>query len=214
MTVELCCGRGEAMRLLNTRSPEGIGVDISEQMLNASVSEGVCDGWTLVQGDATKLPVASGSADTVVTLGGIHHVSDSQALFSEVARVLKPGGVFVWREPVSDFFLWRMIRAIIYRLSPALDHDTERPLRYDETAPVLDQVGLKLEHWQTYGYVGFCLFMNSDVLVFNRAFRFIPGIRAITRAFVALDHWIAKLPGMRMQGLQVVGVAYKPEAFG
>jgi hypothetical protein len=40
-----------------------------------------------------------------------------------------------------------------------------------------------LTSWKTYGFLGFCLLMNSDVLIFNRLFRFIPGIRAITRAF-------------------------------
>jgi hypothetical protein len=56
-------------------------------------------------------------------------------LFREVARILKPGGRFYFREPVSDFWPWHMLRRVIYRISPSLDHLTERPLRYDETAP-------------------------------------------------------------------------------
>ena len=36
VTAELCCGRGEALRLLSDRIREGIGVDISEEMLNAA----------------------------------------------------------------------------------------------------------------------------------------------------------------------------------
>jgi hypothetical protein len=52
--------------------------------------------------------------------------------------------------------------------------------------------------------------MNSDVLVFNRAFRLIPGIRLITRAAARLDELILRLPGFHSAGLQVVGVAEKP----
>ena len=211
VTVELCCGRGEALHLLADRIPEGIGVDISEEMLNAAIREGVREVWTLVQGDATKAPLANESVDSVVMLGGIHHVNDRDGLFREIARILKPGGRFYWREPVSDFFLWRGLRALIYRLSPALDHETERPLRYAETKPPLDAAGLTLEHWRTYGYAGFCLFMNSDVLVFNRAFRYLPGIRALTRFSIWIDDLVARAPGMSRRGLQVVGVASKKD---
>ena len=52
--------------------------------------------------------------------------------------------------------------------------------------------------------------MNSDVLVFNRLFRFIPGIRFITRLAVNLDDLMVRLPGLSRAGLQVIGVAEKP----
>ena len=209
VTVELCCGRGEALRLLASRIAEGVGVDVSEKMLNAAMQEGLPSTCTMVQGDATRAPLADASVDSVVMLGGVHHVNDRCGLFREVARILKPGGRFYWREPVSDFWLWRALRAAIYRLSPALDHATERPLRYVETKPPLDAAGLELVHWRTFGYLGFCLFMNSDVLIFNRLFRYLPGIRSVTAAFVRLDDLLARAPAMRMTGLQVVGVAEK-----
>jgi SAM-dependent methyltransferase len=156
------------------------------------------------------LPLAAHSLDSVAMLGGIHHVNDRAALFAEIFRVLKPGGRFIFREPVSDFILWRAIRAVIYRLSPVLDHETERPLLHVETVPVLDRAGFRTLEWKTYGFLGFCLLMNSDVLVFNRLFRFIPGIRAITRGAAALDDMVTRLPGLRRSGLIVVGVAEKP----
>lgn len=142
-------------------------------------------------------------------LGGIHHVPDREQLFKEIARILKPGGRFVYREPVSDFPLWRGLRAIIYRLSPMLNHETERPLLYEETVPLLEQVGLRSLRYDTFGFLGFCVFMNSDVLFFNRLFRFVPGIRTITRASARLDDMLLKLPGLKRAGLQVVGVAEK-----
>jgi hypothetical protein len=52
--------------------------------------------------------------------------------------------------------------------------------------------------------------MNGDVLAFNRLFRFVPGIRAVTRAATRLDEWSLKLPGLKGAGLQVIGVAEKP----
>lgn len=210
---EICCGAGEAFSLLGNRMDHGVGVDISVSMLNAAKAANPDPKFGFVQGDATMLPLADASLDNVFMLGGIHHVVDRVALFSEIERVLKPGGKFYFREPVSDFWLWRMLRAIIYRLSPALDHETERPLLYSETEPCLTQVGLKLTHWRTAGFFGFCLFMNSDVLVFNRLLRFLPGIRAITRLGIWIDELTLRLPGLSRAGVQVIGVAQKPEAF-
>ena len=210
IAAEICCGTGEAFLLFRDRIQAGIGVDVSTRMLAAAQRKFMGTPLRFVQGDATMMPLESGVFDTVFMLGGIHHVNDRRKLFGEVHRILKPGGRFIWREPLSDFWLWRLLRAIIYRISPMLDHQTERPLLYRETVPVLESAGMALESWHTIGFLGFCLFMNSDVLYFNRFFRFVPGIRAITLFFVALDDAICRVPGMRRSGLIVVGAARKP----
>lgn len=209
VAAEICCGRAEAFRLLQQRIDRGLGVDISISMLEAAQRDCAGEQFAFVQGDATTLPLASNAFDNVFMFGGIHHVNDRQALFSEVARILKPGGRFYFREPVSDFILWRALRAVVYRLSPALDHKTERPLLWQETVPVLEKAGLSCERWTTHGFLGFCIFMNSDVLVFNRLFRFLPKIRALTRLSARLDAAVLSLPFFRYAGLQVVGVARK-----
>jgi len=211
VVIEVCCGMGEAFKLLSTRYDRGIGIDISQAMLSRAQVATADAPVTFVQGDATRLPIVDGCADMVVTLGGIHHINDRAALFKEVARVLKPGGRFVYREPLNDFALWRWLRAAIYRISPMLDAQTERPLRRTETAKALAQAGLVSTRWTTHGLLGFCLFMNSDVLVFNRLFRFVPRISAIARAAAKFDDWALRLPGLRSAGLQVIGVAEKPK---
>ncbi|MEM7411529.1 MAG: methyltransferase domain-containing protein [Myxococcota bacterium] len=208
-TAELCCGHGEAFALVGDRVDEGLGVDISVSMLEAAAvrAPGRLH-W--LQGDATRLPLPDASLDHVLMFGGIHHVSDRAGLFAEIARVLKPGGRFLWREPVSDFWLWRALRAVVYRLSPALDHETERPLLKQETLPPLRDAGLEPETWRTCGFFAFTVLMNSDVLVVNRWLRFLPGIRAITRALARFDDACLRLPGLADAGLQVVGAARKP----
>lgn len=210
VVAEICCGAGEAFSLYRQKIGLGIGVDISINMLKNAQGKFKDEPLVFVQGDATRLPLADASFDTVFILGGIHHVNDRNALFAEVARILKPGGRFIWREPVSDFWLWRGLRAVIYRLSPMLDHSTERPLLLRETITPLQTAGLELKTWKTIGFLGFCLFMNSDVLYFNRLFRFVPFIRSITKAFAQLDDVTTRVPGLRGAGLIVVGSATKP----
>jgi SAM-dependent methyltransferase len=208
--AEICCGHGEAFGLLGSRVGRGVGVDVSLAMLDEATRRHQGGRISFVQGDAVALPLADNSFDAVFMLGGVHHVNDRHRLFTEIQRILKPGGRFYFREPLSDFFLWRWIRAVVYRLSPILDHARERPLLHRETVPVLDEAGLVTREWRTHGFFGFCLFMNSDVLVFNRLFRFLPGIRALTRFSTWIDAAILRLPGLQGAGLQVVGVVEKP----
>ena len=210
VVAELCCGRGEAARLLAGRIEYCVGVDVASSLLEIARRELPFGQFDFVQGDATMLPLRDACFDTVVMLGGIHHVPDRARLFSEVFRILRPGGRFYYREPSDDFVLWRGIRKIVYRASPMLDHNAERPLRYEDTVPVLAAVGLETTSWRTYGFLGFCLFMNSDVLVFNRMFRYLPGIRMLTRIACLIDDLTTRLPGLRGAGLQVVGTARRP----
>ena len=213
---ELCCGRGEAFHLLRTLAAGvpagGIGLDISQAMLKAASGEFPREEFLFIQADATMLPLADEIFDTVFMLGGIHHVNDRDRLFAEIYRVLKPGGRFYFREPVNDFFLWRWLRSEVYRLSPTLDAETERPLRHHQTTAQLTRAGLEVIHWRTCGFLAYCIVMNSDVLLVNRLLMLLPGIRRITRAAARIDDWAVGLPFLRNAGLQVVGVARKPPA--
>jgi SAM-dependent methyltransferase len=209
--AEICCGAGEAFHLLSNAAGLGVGVDVSPSMLEAARRNIPDDTRLFAQGDATRLPLRDSQFDMVVMLGGIHHVNDRHQLFSEVRRILKPGGTFVWREPLDDFFLWRALRAAIYRGSPTLQADTERPLRFADTNAQLVGAGLSLDVWRTIGFFGYCFLMNSDVLAVNRVWQYVPGATALTRAATKIDEWTLKLPGLSGAGLAVVGRARRAD---
>ena len=61
--AELCCGHGEAFKLINGRATRGIGVDISVTMLEEAVRRYGSQHVMFVQGDVTKAPLAANSFD-------------------------------------------------------------------------------------------------------------------------------------------------------
>ncbi len=68
----------------------------------------------IVQGDATELPFADGTFSGVVCFTMLHHVPSVESqdrVLSEVARVLRPGGVFAGTDSLGEGWLFRAIHA-------------------------------------------------------------------------------------------------------
>lgn len=57
-----------------------------------------------------EIPLDSASADLVVCFSALHHVPNAGRVFSEMARVLRPGGLILVREPVCTLGDWRKQR--------------------------------------------------------------------------------------------------------
>ena len=97
--LDLACGTGTLTRDLAKKvGPEGyvLGVDFSREMLRAARPAPNVE-YRL--GDATDLEdVPSGAFDAATIAYGARNIPDLDALFSEMARTLKPGGVAVCLE--------------------------------------------------------------------------------------------------------------------
>jgi SAM-dependent methyltransferase len=73
-----------------------IGVDMTEEMLtraSRTVAQLGLDQVELRAGLAEALPVPDGWADVVISNGVINLCADKAAVFAEIRRVLRPGGV-------------------------------------------------------------------------------------------------------------------------
>jgi ubiquinone/menaquinone biosynthesis C-methylase UbiE len=97
--LEVGCGTG--FFLLNLAQAgvigEAHGTDISAGMVRVCVANGRRLGIEVHGGvaDAEALPYAAASFDLVIGHAVLHHLPDLEATFSEVRRVLRPGGRLV-----------------------------------------------------------------------------------------------------------------------
>ena len=108
--LEVGCGAAACSRWLVGRGGFPVGLDLSTGMLRharqAAARTGVA--VPLVQADAEALPFADGSFDIAFSaFGAIPFVADSARVMREVARVLRPGGtwVFAVTHPMRWIFL-------------------------------------------------------------------------------------------------------------
>ncbi|NKY38355.1 class I SAM-dependent methyltransferase [Cellulomonas septica] len=97
--LEVGAGAAQCARWLGTHGAHVVATDVSSGMLAAGRRYDVAQGTRtpLVQADARALPFAADSFDVAFTaFGAIPFVPDAQRVHAEVARVLRPGGRWVF----------------------------------------------------------------------------------------------------------------------
>lgn len=94
LMVDVGCGEGQVSRLAAARGLEVIGVDPSGlQVVEAQRRGG---GPRYCRASAAGLPVRDGVADVAVACLVFEHIDDLDGAIDEVARVLRPGGRFLF----------------------------------------------------------------------------------------------------------------------
>jgi SAM-dependent methyltransferase len=91
----------------------GIDADFTSIQTHGALSLRVC-------GDIQRLPVAAGTFDLVTANMVIEHLPDPAVLFAEVARVLKPGGMFLLHTPNRTGYTTMLTRFIPSASRPRL----------------------------------------------------------------------------------------------
>lgn len=97
--LEVGCGSAPCARYLAAAGATVVAFDLSAGMLRHAVEAAGRTGIEvpLVQADVCRLPFATDSFDTAFSaFGGIPFVADSAGAMREVARVLRPGGRWVF----------------------------------------------------------------------------------------------------------------------
>jgi SAM-dependent methyltransferase len=89
--LDLGCGTGELTGRIVAGGASVVGVDASPEMVAAARSKGL----RADHGHAEKLPYPDRTFDAVFSNAALHWVRGQDDMFSEVHRVLRPGGRFV-----------------------------------------------------------------------------------------------------------------------
>jgi len=96
--LDVGCGAGtDTLIAAQMVGPTGsvTGIDMTPEMAakaRRSVAEMGLGGVTIVEGSAEQLPFADASFDVAISNGVIDLIPDKDAVFSEIVRVLRPGG--------------------------------------------------------------------------------------------------------------------------
>lgn len=93
--LDIGTGTGRMLELFAPKADTAIGIDRSSEMLRLARVKldeaGIC-GASLRQGDMQALPLADGSADSIILHQVLHFAQQPGSAIAEAARVLKPGG--------------------------------------------------------------------------------------------------------------------------
>jgi demethylmenaquinone methyltransferase / 2-methoxy-6-polyprenyl-1,4-benzoquinol methylase len=87
VVFDLACGTGDLCRALAAAGYRAVGFDFSHGMLRNARTEA-----PLVEADVLRLPVRDASADGATCGFALRNVVSLDALFAELARVVRPGG--------------------------------------------------------------------------------------------------------------------------
>jgi SAM-dependent methyltransferase len=107
--LEVGCGSAPCSRWLATQGADPVALDLSRGMLRHAAALGTSTGIAvpLVQAGAEHLPFADGSFDLACSaFGAVPFVAEPDRVMREVARVLRPGGrwVFAVNHPMRWMF--------------------------------------------------------------------------------------------------------------
>lgn len=98
--LEIGCGGGLICEDLARRAAIMVGIDPSAAALETArihaQQQGLGQNISYEQGVAESLPFATGSFSVIACFDVLEHVTNLKATIAEIARVLAPGGVFIF----------------------------------------------------------------------------------------------------------------------
>jgi ubiquinone biosynthesis O-methyltransferase len=147
--LDLGCGGGFMAEALKERGATVTGVDPSEGAIAAARQHAEVNDYEIeyLAGSGESLPFADGAFDIVVCVDGLEQVADLDQVLSEIRRVLRPNGLFLFdtinRTPLASFVVVTVGEQVI-KLLPSGAHDPAMFIRPQELRRKLEAAGFKV----------------------------------------------------------------------
>jgi ubiquinone/menaquinone biosynthesis C-methylase UbiE len=152
VVLEVGCGRGAGAAIIRKEFQPAVllASDLDLQMVHRSGSylpEEERKKISFHVADVLRIPARTGSLDAVVGFGVLHHVPDWQTALREIARVLKPGGVYYLEELYPTLYQNFITKHILL-------HPTTNRFRSADLKRELEAGGLRLDYLLEFSKVG------------------------------------------------------------
>ena len=148
--LDVGTGEGQVARLIAGAGGQAVGIDPSRAQLD--VARARAGGPVYLAAEAGALPFPSASFDAAVACLVFEHIDDAVAAVAEVARVLAPGGRFVFflnhpllQTPGSGWIDDRILDEQYWRIGPYLTVD--RTMEQVDQGVVIPFVHRPLSHY-------------------------------------------------------------------
>ena len=144
--LDLGCGGGFMAEALARRGASVIGVDPSDAAIAAAAAHAGAEALAIDYrvGTGEAIPLPDNGADCVVCVDVLEHVADLEAVLDEIARILKPGGLFLFdtinRTTIAALVIVHLGESV-FRLLPRGTHDPEKFIRPAELSAKLEERG-------------------------------------------------------------------------
>ncbi len=145
--LDLGCAGGFMAEAMAARGARVIGIDPAAGAVEAARRHSGAMGLTIQYdvGVGEALPYNAAGFDAVICVDVLEHVSDLSRVLAEVARVLRPGGLFLFdtinRNPIARLATITMAEDVL-RLLPKGTHDPALFIKPRELREALEGAGL------------------------------------------------------------------------
>jgi 2-polyprenyl-6-hydroxyphenyl methylase/3-demethylubiquinone-9 3-methyltransferase len=145
--LDLGCAGGFMAEAIAERGARVVGIDPAADAIAAASRHSIAGGLTIQYdvGVGEALPYDDNCFDAVVCVDVLEHVADLACVLTEVTRVLRPGGFFLFdtinRNPIARLATITMAEDVL-RLLPRGTHDPALYIKPSELRQAMQDSGL------------------------------------------------------------------------
>jgi len=158
--LDLGCGSGYMSEELHQLGAIVTGIDANASIIKAA-SKHACSSVLDIRyhvGTGESLPFNNNTFNIVVCVDVLEHVNDVKKVISEISRVLKSGGLFLFdtinRNRVAGFMAVTLVEDVL-RIIPGGTHDPRRFIRPEELRQYLEASGFNVpDKFSGMGFTG------------------------------------------------------------